>query len=129
MLAILLLFLATLVGINAQGCTIETARNATVLSIISRPEVQNNIINSNETIPNCLVTSIQRGTYISISMSVRYTKSANDSEIEEERFYYVCHNDIWFKARNNSNASYLNDTRSNCSSCTDTTVNDYHCTR
>lgn len=130
MLALLLLFLATLVGIDAQGCTIEMAKNTTKLLIMdSSTEGERFIISLNETLPNCLATSVQRGFYTSISMSVKYTKSDNDSAIEEARFNLVCFKDNWERADADLKASYFYGERSNCSKCSNTTVNDHHCTR
>ena len=128
MLALLLFFLATFVGIDAQGCTIGDVEDVirerlgeiegTVSSNIS-------LIDAN---PNCLATSVEHGLYSSISMSVRYATAENDSRIKEARYDYLCFRKAWFRYNEYlSKNPYFNGTRDDCSDCTNGTVNDHHC--
>lgn len=124
MLALFPLLLAILLGVDAQKCSMEVAENATIdriREIESEPMI--NIIDLQY---NCIATNKRLGIYHSISMSVQYSGS-NTAVINQRRFNWECRNDGW--VRRQEDISYFNETRSDCHTCTNTTVNDHHCTR
>lgn len=128
-LALLLLFLATLVGIDAQSCSledIETFITDRLLAEITEG-TRSVSITLLDTIPNCLATAEQFGFYRSLSISVKYHLS-DDNETQEVRHSYGCRDtNTWQFV--NKNGSYFNGTRTDCSDCNDPSVNDYHCKR
>ena len=128
----LLLFLSMLVGIDAQGCTIEMAVRTTeyILKELYPEGAPRYGINFTDTNPNCLVTSEIRGLYKQISISIKFYRYDDNSTISEARYNYICFNNVWNRwYQDISETSYFNGTRSDCSDCSNTTVNDYHCQR
>ena len=127
MFALLPLFLAILLGVDAQECSIKAAENATILRISeleSQPMV--NIIDLQH---NCFATSERLGAYYSISLSVRYSRT-NSAIVKVARHNWLCQNDAWLlHHENTSSSSYFNETRSDCHACIDRTANDHYCTR
>ena len=128
MLALLLFFLATFIGIDAQGCSMED-----IETIITRrlEEIEASInINLIDPNPNCLATSVQHGLYNSISISVKYVTAENDSRIQEARYDYLCVGNGWLRFNEYLFENpYFNGTRDDCSTCINGTVNDHHCER
>ena len=128
MLALLLFFLATFVGIDAQGCTIEDLEDVIRRRLSEIEGTASSDISLIDPNPNCLATSVQHGLYNSISMSVRYTTAENDSSIEEARYDYLCVGKAWFRYNEYLFENpYFNGTRDDCSACTNDTLNDHHC--
>ena len=127
----ILLFLAMLVGIDAQNnCTIDMALSLIEERLSEREGTQKYEIDFIETKSNCLATSEIRGFYEHISMSVKYLRDDDNSTIHKARYTYVCHNDFWrFWYEDKSETSYFNGTRSDCWNCGNRTVNDHHCLR
>ena len=130
-LALLLLFLATLVKIDAQSCSlldIESFITDRLLADAITEGTRSVNISLIDTNPNCLATAKEFGLYRSLSISVKYL-SSDDNETKEIRHNYGCHpiNNIWQFV--NKSESYFNGTRTDCSDCSDQTVNDYHCKR
>ena len=123
-LVLLPLFLAILLEVDAQKCSLEAAENA-IRDRISEVESQP-LINIISLQHNCLATSKRLGIYHSTSISVLYS-SSNSAAINEIRYDWLCLNDAWLRLHENE--SYFNETRSDCYDCTDRTVNDYHCAR
>ena len=121
----LLLFLAMLTGKDAQNCTIEMALSA-IEERLKDSEIRFQI-NFTDTNPNCLATSDIRGSYQSISMSVKFYRDGDNSTINEVRSNYICLDNYWLCFYEEE--SYFNGTRSDCSDCSNTTVNDHHCQR
>ena len=125
----LMLFLAMLVGIDAQNCTIEEALTAMEDRIKPAESTLESNVTFTDTRRNCLATSEIYGLYEQISMSVMYYTDNDSSTIKKARYTYICSKDGWqFWYGNKSETSYFNGTRSDCWDCTDRTENDHHCT-
>ena len=123
--------LVTLVGVSVQQCTIERFEDVTALDTIQSTEATDfgQTFTINRTIYNCLSTSQIIGVYNSMSVSILYNRSDTPNQLREVRYNMVCNNGNWARDGQQSTALMSNDTRRNCSACTNQTVNDYHCTR
>ena len=129
LLILLWLLLATLVGLSVQQCTIkeaETFVNTTLRE--SNPESINEADINFIAHVNCLSTSEKLDKYNYMSISAFYNTSRNQSKANEIRFDLVCLNNIWLHY-GQSFSALMNDTRSDCYDCRNTTVNEHHCTR
>ena len=128
MLALLLLFLVTLVEVNAEGCN-ETTAKEFIAERLQEKELSP-VINLIRTEFNCLSTSNKRGEYNFISISVQYTSSYNNIT-NEARYNLACDkvNGGWLRTHEDLSAPYMNGSRSDCSDCRNRTENDHHCTR
>ena len=132
LLVLLWLLLATLIGLSIQQCTIEKAESFVNMRLRERnPENLEEAEISFVAYPNCLSTSKQLDKYNFMSISVLYNRSKNQSKVNEIRFDLECHgvdNKFWLHS-GEINTAFISDTRSDCSDCRNTTVNDHHCTR
>ena len=125
------LLLATMVGVSIQQCNIE-GFEAIALDTVKATEIaeaNQNITALNGTFYNCLSTSRTINMYNSMSVSVQYTRSDTPDQLRDVRYNMQCINNAWLRVGQLSIALISNDTRRNCSDCTNQTVNDYHCTR
>ena len=131
LLSSLCYLLVTLVGVSIQQCTIERFEDVTVLDTLQSTEATDasQTFTINTTIYNCLSTSQTISVYNSMSVSILYNRSDTPNQLREVRYNMVCNNGSWFRFGEKSDAFESNDTRRNCSACTNQTVNDYHCTR
>ena len=126
----ILLLLAMLMGTTVQHCTIEEFE-AIALDTVKTTEIveAGQIITAiNGTFYNCLSTSQTIGVYNSMSVSILYTRSDTPNRLRDVRYNMACSSDSWLRVGQQSTALTSNDTRRNCSACTDQTINDYHCT-
>ena len=127
-----LCLLLLLAGVSVQQCTIERFEDITALDALQRTEENDGggqTLMISRTIYNCLSTSQIIGVYNSMSVSILYIRSDNDSsESREVRYNMQCINNNWERVGEQSTALVSNDTRRNCSACTDHNQ-DYHCTR
>ena len=123
--------LVTLVGVSVQQCTIERFEDVTVLDTLQSTEATDasQTFTINTTIYNCLSTSQTIGVYNSMSVSILYNRSDTPNQLRDVRYNMLCNNGNWARDGQQSTALMSNDTRRNCSDCTNQTVNDYHCTR
>ena len=130
LLSSLCLLLVTLVGVSVQQCTIEEFE-AIALDTVQTTEATDasQIFTVNRTIYNCLSTSQTIGVYNSMSVSILYIRSDNNTLLRDVRYNMVCSSNNWARVGQQSTAFLSSDTRRNCSACTDQAVNDYHCTR
>ena len=131
LLVFLWFLLATMVGLSVQQCNIE-GFEAIALDTVKATEIaeaNQNITALNGTFYNCLSTSEIIGIYNSMSVSVLYTRSDTPDQLRDVRYNMQCINNGWLRVGEQLVALTSNDTRRNCSDCTDQTVNDYHCTR
>ena len=131
LLSSLCLLLVALVEVSVQQCTIEGFEN---IALDTVQATEGNIDFSqtfaiNRTIYNCLSTSQTIGVYNSISVSVLYIRSGTPNQLRDVRYNMRCISNAWGRAGQQSVAFLSNDTRENCSDCTNSAVNDYHCTR
>ena len=126
------LLLATLVGVSVQQCTLER------FEMVALDRAQNIVSESsmitaiNDTFYNCLSASEIIGVYETMSVSLLYTISDDPTNLREVRFNMDCFDNDWEvfgSPRQLPTALRSNDTRTNCSACTNRTVNEYHCTR
>ena len=123
--------LVALVGVSVQQCTIESFEEVAALDTIQTTEATDasQTFTINRTIYNCLSTSQIIGVYNSMSVSILYIRSDDPNQLREVRYNMLCNNDNWLRFGEKSVAFESNDTRRNCSTCTNQTVNQYHCTR
>ena len=130
LLILLWLLLATLAGLSVQQCTIKEAENFVNMTLRDRNSESLEDFDIDFVVyPNCLSTSEQLGKYNSMSISALYNRSKNQSKENEIRFDLVCSvDDFWLRIGENDTA-FISDTRSDCSDCRNTTLNDHHCTR
>ena len=124
--------LVTVIGASAQQCTIERFEGM-VIDIVKATELsgedQNINVTINSTFYNCLSTSQIIGVYNSMSVSILYIRSDTPDQLREVRYNLQCSGNIWLRAGQLSNILRSNNTRRDCSDCTDQNANDYHCTR
>jgi len=124
----LCLLLVALVGVSVQQCTIERFE-ANAVGIVESTEATDasQTFAINRTIYNCLSTSQTIGIYTSMSVSILYIRS--NTELRQVRYNMACFANNWQRFGSRQPTALLsNDTRRNCSDCTDRNVNDYHCT-
>ena len=125
----LLLLLAILIGISVRQCAIE---HIDVMDLVLSTEVVEviyvpNILNITDIYYNCLSTSRTVGLYSSASLSVVYNRSNPDAMLEV-RYNMRCIHGLWHRVgRRMTAALRSNDTRTDCYSCTDQSVNENHC--
>ena len=131
LLSSLCLLLVVLIGFSVQQCTIEGFEDTTALDALQSTEAfdAGQTFTINRTIYNCLSTSQTIGVYNSMSVSILYIRSDTPNQLREVRYNMLCSNGNWSHVGQQSTALVSDDTRHNCSDCTDQTVNDYHCTR
>ena len=127
------LLLATMVGFSVQQCNIEGFESI-ALDLVKNSAITSDgdqtITALNDTFYNCLSTSQIIGIYNSMSVSIFFTRSDTPNQLRDVRYNMVCVNGTdWFRLAEQSEGLDSNDTRRNCSACTNQTVNDYHCTR
>jgi len=126
------LLLVTQVTVSVQQCPVETF---IPLELVQTTEVtdSNQIFTINSTFYNCLQTSSTIGQYVTMSVSVLYVRSDSLNTLRGVRYNLLCGPTTsppftWVRSQlQTSNVLQSNDTRFNCSSCSDTSVNDYHC--
>jgi len=123
-----LLLLAVLIGISLQQCAIE---HINVMDLVLSTEVVEVIhepnINITDIYYNCLSTSRTFGLYSSASLSVAYNRSNPDAMLEV-RYNMQCVHGLWYRVgRRMTTALRSNDTKTDCYSCTDQSVNENHC--
>ena len=125
----LLLVVAVLgTGVRAQ-CTIEGFQNISIDLLQSTVATDfGQTFSVNRTIYNCLSTSQMIGVYNSMSVSILYIRSDAPNQLRDVRYNMRCIGNNWGRVGQQSTALISSDTRRNCSSCIDQTVNDYHCT-
>lgn len=131
LLVFLWFLLAVMVSVSVQQCNIE-GFEAIALDTVKATEIaeaDQNITALNGTYYNCLSTSEIIGMYNSMSVSVFYTRSDTPDQLRDVRYNMLCVDNGWLRVGEQSVALRSNDTRRNCSDCTNQTVNDYHCTR
>ena len=131
LLSSLCLLLVVLIGYSVQQCTIEEFEDTAVIDILQTTEATDfsQTFTINRTIYNCLSTSQIIGVYNSMSVSILYNRSDTPNQLREVRYNMLCNNGSWLRFGEKSSAFESNDTRRNCSTCTNQTVNLYHCTR
>ena len=130
-LSSLCLLLITMVGVSVQQCTIE-GFEAIALDIVKTTEITEAgqmITAINDTFYNCLSTSQTIRVCNSMSVSIFYTRSDTPNQLRDVRYNMLCSSNSWSRVGQQSTALTSNGTRRDCSSCTDQTVNDHHCTR
>jgi len=122
-----LLLLATLVGVSIQQCALE---DLNVIDLVLNTE-SNEFTDSpnmyiNAIYYNCFSASQTIGLFTSTSLSVLYNKS-DSAVLKEVRYNLQCMNGYWERVGRTSTALQNNDTRTDCYSCKDQTVNENHC--
>ena len=126
------LLLATMVEFSVQQCNIEGFESI-ALDFVKNSAIPSDggqtITALNETYYNCLATSQTIGIYNSMSVSILFTRSDTPNQLRDIRYNMVCLNGNWTRLAELPEALESNDTRRNCSACTNQTVNEYHCTR
>ena len=128
LVASLCLLLVALAGVGAQ-CTIEGFQNNVIDLLQSTVATDfGQAFSVNRTIYNCLSTSQTISVYNSMSVSILYIRSDTPNQLRDVRYNMRCVGNNWLRAGQQSTALISSDTRRNCSSCIDQTVNDYHCT-
>ena len=126
----LCLLLTTLVGVSIQQCTIEEFENSIAPDLLLNLATDaSQTFTVNRTFYNCLSTSQIIGVYRTMSVSISYIRSDDVTNLRQIRYNMVCSNNMWSRVGQQPTALLSNDTRRNCSDCTDQTVNDHHCTR
>ena len=125
------LLLVAVVGVSVQQCTVERFENVTALDTLHATEATdaNQTFTVNRTIYNCLATSQTIGVYSSMSVSILYIRSDTPNQLRDIRYNMLCSNGSWARVGQQSTALVSDDTKYNCSDCTDQAINDYHCTR
>ena len=131
LLSSLCLLLVFLIGYSVQQCTLHVFEDTTAINTLQATEATDasQTITINRTIYNCLSTSQTIGVYNSMSVSILYIRSDTPNQLREVRYNMQCSNGNWARVGQQSTALVSNDTRRNCSACTNQAVNDYHCTR
>ena len=131
LLSSLCLLLVALVEVSVQQCTIEGFENIALDTVQATESTGDFSLTFaiNRTIYNCLSTSQTIGVYNSISVSVLYIRSDTLNQLRDVRYNMRCTSNAWGRVGQQSVAFLSNDTRENCSDCTNSIVNDYHCTR
>ena len=123
----LCLLLVALVGVSIQQCTIENFENVIALDTVQATEASDasQTFTINRTIYNCLSTSQTIGVYNSMSVSILYIRSDTPNQLRDIRYNMLCSGNTgnWLRFNQRSTAFLSNDTRHNCSTCTDQTVN------
>ena len=125
-----LYLITALVRVSVQQCTIEKFEDSTALDTVQSTQATdaNQTFTINKTTYNCLSTSQIIGVYRTMSVSILYTRSDNLTKLRQVRYNMVCFNNMWSRIGQQPTALLSNDTRHNCSDCTNQTVNDHHCT-
>ena len=125
------LLLVVLIGFSIQQCTIEEFEDTTAVDTLQSTEATDvtQTFMINRTIYNCLSTSQTISVYNSMSVSILYIRSDTPNQLREVRYNMLCSHGNWSRVGQQSTALMSDDTRRNCSACTDQTVNDNHCTR
>ncbi|XP_065897908.1 fibropellin-1-like isoform X2 [Dysidea avara] len=127
LLLLWLLLLTTLVGVSAQQCAVEDINVMDlVLSTESIEVTHMPNINITDIYYNCLSTSRTVGLYSSASLSVVYNRS-KPAAMLEVRYNVQCIRGYWHRVGRTTSALRSNDTRTDCYSCTDQSVNENHC--
>ena len=123
------LLLALLVDISVQQCTIDEFQT-NLADIVTSTEATEFVqfFTINSTYYNCLSTSQIVGHYRSMSVSILYIRSDDPNNLREVRYNLQCNSNVWGVVGSLSTALRSNNTRFNCSACTDQIVNEYHCT-
>jgi len=123
---LLLIFLA---DVSIQQCIIDEFL-ANITDIVASTETTNFIqsFTINSTYYNCLSPSQISGQYSSMSVSILYIRSDDTNNVREVRYNLLCRNSVWEIVGRQSVALRNNITRDSCSDCTDSTINEYHCT-
>ena len=124
------LLLVVLIGFSVQQCTIEEFEDITAVDTLQSTEATDasQTFMINRTIYNCLSTSQTISVYNSMSVSILYIRSDTPNQLREVCYNMLCSNGNWSHVGQQSTALVSDDTRRNCSDCTDQTVNDHHCT-
>jgi len=127
-LTLLLVLLLLLINLSVQQCTIEQFQNiASIMVMSSEATGDKRSVIINRTYYNCLSRSDTSDHYSSMSVSILYIRSRDPNSVREVRYNLQCNSNMWEIVGNQSTALRSN-TSYDCSSCTDQTVNDYHCT-
>ena len=131
LLSSLCLLLVAVVEVSVQQCTVERFEDVTALDKLHSTEATdaNQTFIVNRTLYNCLSTSQTIGVYSSMSVSILYTRSDTPNQLRDIRYNMLCSNGSWARVGQQSTALVRDDTKYNCSDCTDQAINDYHCTR
>ena len=131
LLSSLCLLLVAVVEVSVQQCTVERFEDVTALDKLHSTEATdaNQTFIVNRTLYNCLSTSQTIGVYSSMSVSILYTRSDTPNQLRDIRYNMLCSNGSWARVGQQSTALVSDDTRYNCSDCTNQAINDYHCTR
>ena len=120
------LLLATLVEVSIQQCVLE---DIDILDLVESNEVE---LTGLETMHisaiyyNCLSAGQYVGLYSSTSLSVLYYESRSDT-LKEVRYNLWCRSEHWEPIGKTNTALRSNDTRTDCYSCTDQSINENHC--
>jgi len=120
-----------LVDMSVQQCAIDSFK-ANVTNIIASTEVIDvlQFITINCTYYNCLSSSQTVGLYLTMTLSVLFTKESTPNVTNEARYSAQCFRGLWSMSGDSiATALRDNNTRINCSSCLDQSVNDYQCSR
>jgi len=127
LLLLRLLLLATLVVVSLQQCAVEDINVMDfVLSTESIEVLHSPNINIISIYYNCLSSSQTIGLYSSVSLSVVYNRT-KPAAMLEVRYNMLCVRGYWQRVGRTASALRSNDTRTDCYSCTDQTVNENHC--
>ena len=124
--------LATLVGVSVQQCSVEDFNVFTFVEDAEIPQAE--VTDSIRTIEafyyNCLSSSQTVGLYLTMTLSVLFTKESTPNVTNEARYNAECFRGLWSMSGDSiATALRDNNTRINCSSCLDQSVNDYQCSR
>ncbi|XP_065897920.1 uncharacterized protein [Dysidea avara] len=124
LLLLWLSLLTTLVGVSIQRCAVEDINVMDlVLSTESIEVTHMPNINITDIYYNCLSTSRTVGLYSSASLSVVYNRS-KPAAMLEVRYNVQCIRGYWHRVGRTTTTLRSNDTRTDCYSCTDQSVNE-----
>ena len=121
--------LAALVGVSVQQCAVE---DLNLLDIVQAAEASETTgdLSIEAVYYNCLSSSQTVGRYATMSLSVLFIKANDPNTTSEARYNLNCASPtMWSRVGRNTTALRDNNTRMNCSSCLDQSVNDHHCSR
>jgi len=125
----LCVLLANLVAVSIQQCAIEDLDAVDLLASTFFTDDLGETFTINSTFYNCLETSQTVGLYQTMALSFLYIRSNAPNALQEVRYNMRCSNTRWVQGGLVIlSALQNNNTRLNCSSCLNQTVNEYHCT-
>jgi len=123
------LLLATLVEVSIQQCVLE---DINVSDLVQTTESYGVELTDSDTMHisaiyyNCLSAGQSVGLYSTASLSVVYNESRSDT-LREVRYNLWCRSERWERVGRTNIALRSNETRTDCYSCIDQSINENHC--